>query len=61
MIDSIKNTHNNLIFKHFGLIVQLRHAGKTLRIHHIYREFNREADALANRGADGENDQMNWL
>ena len=40
-------------------ITLLRDLGCVVPIEHIYREFNADADALANRGADGDNSSLN--
>ena len=37
-----------------------RQANKGIEIRHIYREFNADADTLANKGADGLDDALNW-
>ena len=42
------------------LIEAARQARKGIDIRHIYREFNADADALANKGADGLDDSRNW-
>ena len=34
--------------------------GLRIKVYHIYREFNVQADALAGRGAAGENNSYNW-
>ena len=42
------------------LIHQIRRRGVNLLVRHIFREYNQEADALANRGADGIHESQNW-
>ena len=44
----------------WSLIEAARQARKGIDIRHIYREFNADADALANKGADGLDDSRNW-
>ena len=44
----------------WSLIGSARQANKGIEIRHIYREFNADADTLANKGADGLDDALNW-
>ena len=41
-------------------LTRIRQLWLRIDICHIYREFNKEADAKANLGADGTNAQHNW-
>ena len=43
-----------------ALLNRIRRRGVVIEIVHIYREFNKDADAKANMGADGTNAQHNW-
>ena len=42
------------------LLHQIRRQGKQIDIRHVYREFNKDADAKANLGADGITANDNW-
>jgi len=44
----------------FAVLHRIRSAGSHIEIRHIYREHNVEADAQANRGADGITAHDNW-
>ncbi len=43
-----------------AVLQRLQRRGSQVSIQHIYREFNKDADAKANLGADGVNSQHNW-
>ena len=43
-----------------ALLNRIRRRGVVIEIVHIYREFNKDADAKANMGADGTDAQHNW-
>ena len=43
-----------------ALIGRIRQRGLLIEFAHIYREFNKDADAKANLGADGADTQHNW-
>lgn len=44
----------------YRLLNRIRHRGLRVHIAHIYREYNKEADAKANWGADGLTAQYDW-
>jgi ribonuclease HI len=44
----------------YGLLQRIRLTGIQIDLQHIYREFNKDADHLANLGADGQSSHRNW-
>ena len=44
----------------WSMMREMERAGKTIIVEHIYREFNTEADALANRALDTQSSQ-DWV
>ena len=44
----------------WSLMDRASSSGILVQLHHIYREHNTDADALANLGADGLSDSLNW-
>ena len=43
-----------------ALLGAIRQQGRRIDIQHVYREYNKEADAKANLGADGMTHRCNW-
>ena len=43
-----------------AVLQRLQRRGSQVSIQHIYREFNKDADAKANLWDDGANAQHNW-
>jgi len=45
----------------YDLLQRIRSAGTRIDLQHIYREFNKDADRLANLGADGQLSHNHWF
>ena len=56
MCDQLKPFYRDCM----SIMSRVRRVGHVIELRHIYREYNLDADALANRGADGHTDSLMW-